>query len=90
MEHWCTFVLKFFFLGRLVVNRKKKDKTKQAAPRPSERKANNQDLAFRLNLERFDMALDMPIAVVGMGCRLPGESSNPDKLWQVLSEGKST
>jgi phthiocerol/phenolphthiocerol synthesis type-I polyketide synthase C len=30
-----------------------------------------------------------PIAVVGMGCRLPGGVSNPDEYWQLLQEGRS-
>ncbi|KAK8087715.1 polyketide synthase [Apiospora hydei] len=30
-----------------------------------------------------------PIAVVGIGCRLPGESSNTEALWEVLSQGKN-
>ena len=26
-----------------------------------------------------------PIAIVGMGCRLPGEASSPSKLWELLT-----
>ncbi|KAI9729803.1 MAG: hypothetical protein M1818_008380 [Claussenomyces sp. TS43310] len=29
-----------------------------------------------------------PIAIIGMGCRLPGGASDPDKLWELLSEGR--
>jgi phthiocerol/phenolphthiocerol synthesis type-I polyketide synthase B len=29
-----------------------------------------------------------PIAVVGLGCRFPGEISGPEALWQFLSEGR--
>jgi hypothetical protein len=29
-----------------------------------------------------------PIAVVGMGCRLPGGASNPAAFWQLLREGR--
>ncbi|KUI38199.1 polyketide synthase [Mycobacterium sp. IS-1496] len=30
-----------------------------------------------------------PIAVVGMGCRLPGGVSDPDGYWQLLQDGRS-
>ncbi|KZF20978.1 hypothetical protein L228DRAFT_284065 [Xylona heveae TC161] len=28
----------------------------------------------------------MPIAIVGMACRLPGEATNPDKLWDLCAK----
>ncbi|KAK9238572.1 hypothetical protein V1525DRAFT_387470 [Lipomyces kononenkoae] len=28
----------------------------------------------------------LPIAVVGMACRLPGEATDPEKLWKILAE----
>ncbi|MGW0932766.1 SDR family NAD(P)-dependent oxidoreductase [Streptomyces sp. NPDC002644] len=31
--------------------------------------------------------VDEPIAVVGLGCRLPGGIDTPDALWRALSEG---
>jgi phthiocerol/phenolphthiocerol synthesis type-I polyketide synthase B len=34
-------------------------------------------------------AIDEPIAVIGMGCRFPGDISGPEALWQFLSEGRS-
>ena len=32
---------------------------------------------------------DEPIAVVGLGCRLPGDIHGPDAFWQFLAEGRS-
>lgn len=31
----------------------------------------------------------VPIAVVGISCRLPGGADDPAKLWQLLSEGRN-
>lgn len=31
----------------------------------------------------------MPIAVVGMSCRLPGEITTPDELWELCSRGRT-
>jgi acyl transferase domain-containing protein len=33
--------------------------------------------------------IPIPIAIIGMACRLPGGATHPDKLWQMLSEGRS-
>ncbi|MEW2525011.1 type I polyketide synthase [Streptomyces sp. NPDC047071] len=32
-------------------------------------------------------AVDEPIAIVGMGCRLPGEVRSPDDLWRLVRSG---
>ena len=31
----------------------------------------------------------LPIAVVGIGCRFPGNASSPDKFWELISQGRS-
>lgn len=31
----------------------------------------------------------MPIAIVGVGGRFPGDASNPEKLWDLLCNGRS-
>ena len=28
-----------------------------------------------------------PIAIIGMGCRFPGSSNNPEQYWQLLAQG---
>ena len=35
-------------------------------------------------------SVDEPIAVIGLGCRFPGDISGPDALWQFLNEGRSS
>jgi phthiocerol/phenolphthiocerol synthesis type-I polyketide synthase B len=34
--------------------------------------------------------LNEPIAVIGLGCRLPGGIAGPEALWQLLAEGGNT
>ncbi|WP_197383073.1 type I polyketide synthase [Mycolicibacterium mengxianglii] len=41
-------------------------------------------------LVRTAGTLNEPIAVIGMGCRLPGGISAPEELWQLLAEGRTT
>ncbi|KAG4435104.1 hypothetical protein IFR05_009413 [Cadophora sp. M221] len=31
----------------------------------------------------------MPIAVIGMACRFPGDATSPDHLWEVLANGRN-
>ncbi|MCX6049753.1 MAG: beta-ketoacyl synthase N-terminal-like domain-containing protein, partial [Chloroflexi bacterium] len=41
-----------------------------------------QKLKTRLN------AYSEPIAIIGMGCRFPGDSHNPELFWQLLAQGR--
>ncbi|MCJ1383523.1 hypothetical protein MMC17_006637 [Xylographa soralifera] len=36
-----------------------------------------------------DVWASEPIAIVGMSCKFPGDATNPEKLWEMLAEGRS-
>ncbi|MCW2626264.1 type I polyketide synthase [Mycobacterium sp.] len=36
------------------------------------------------------VSADEPIAVIGLGCRFPGDIHGPEELWQFLCEGRSS
>ncbi|MEM9491620.1 MAG: beta-ketoacyl synthase N-terminal-like domain-containing protein, partial [Myxococcota bacterium] len=38
-------------------------------------------------LERAEEYRKAPIAIVGMGCRFPGDATDPQKFWQNLRSG---
>ncbi|NEP11408.1 MAG: acyltransferase domain-containing protein, partial [Symploca sp. SIO2C1] len=38
-------------------------------------------------LETVDREKTEPIAVIGVGCRFPGNANNPDSFWHLLHEG---
>jgi phthiocerol/phenolphthiocerol synthesis type-I polyketide synthase B len=40
-------------------------------------------------LEHHRGSIDEPIAVIGLGCRLPGEIAGPEAFWQFLRDGRS-
>ncbi|KAF4462940.1 type I polyketide synthase [Fusarium albosuccineum] len=29
-----------------------------------------------------------PIAIIGLGCRFPGDATSPEKFWELVSEGR--
>jgi acyl transferase domain-containing protein len=37
-----------------------------------------------------DGSSNMPIAIVGVGCRFSGSASDPEKFWDLLAAGRST
>ena len=40
-------------------------------------------------MERCRQDASLPIAVIGMACRFPGDATSPDKLWDMLVNGRS-
>ncbi|MCW2689670.1 MAG: polyketide synthase, partial [Mycobacterium sp.] len=37
-----------------------------------------------------ERSVDEPIAIIGLGCRFPGDIDGPEALWQFLCEGRSS
>ncbi|KAH9873394.1 hypothetical protein J1614_005792, partial [Plenodomus biglobosus] len=50
----------------------------------------NSNLALPLRFAHFTMSQSlMPVAIVGMSCRLPGEVSTLDEFWTLMSRARS-
>jgi acyl transferase domain-containing protein/acyl carrier protein len=42
---------------------------------------------LRAKVEELERAKTEPLAIVGVGCRFPGQAEGPDRYWQVLHDG---
>jgi acyl transferase domain-containing protein len=40
-------------------------------------------------LEETTQPVTMPIAIVGLSCRFPGDATSPENFWKFLAEGRS-
>ena len=40
----------------------------------------------QMRLEKLERGLREPVAIVGIGCRFPGDVAGPDSLWKLLME----
>jgi acyl transferase domain-containing protein/acyl carrier protein len=45
---------------------------------------------LQAQVEALEAAKREPIAIIGMGCRLPGGADTPDAFWQLLHDGVDT
>jgi acyl transferase domain-containing protein len=45
---------------------------------------------LRARLDGVERARTEPIAVIGMGCRFPGNASDPESYWRLLRDGVDT
>ena len=44
-------------------------------------------MELQSQLEAMEQSQTEPIAIIGMGCRLPGDASTPEAFWQLLRDG---
>ncbi|RKZ92367.1 MAG: hypothetical protein DRR19_04435 [Candidatus Parabeggiatoa sp. nov. 1] len=61
--------------------------TNQSSYRPLLENALLELRKTRTKLETIKEAQNEPIAIIGMGCRLPGGVDTPDKFWSLLHNG---
>src|SRR5690349_16567588 len=42
---------------------------------------------LQAKVDAYESASHEPIAIIGMGCRFPGDANNPAQYWQLLMDG---
>jgi acyl transferase domain-containing protein/acyl carrier protein len=47
-------------------------------------------LELQSQVEKMERQQTEPIAVIGLGCRIPGAEEGPDAFWRLLQEGRSS
>jgi acyl transferase domain-containing protein len=47
-------------------------------------------LDLQSRLQEMERQQTEPIAVIGLGCRIPGAEDGPDAFWQLLAEGRNS
>ena len=43
----------------------------------------------RTSMERSSVNASIPIAIIGMSCKCPGDATSPERLWQLCADGRS-
>nr|MBA2677429.1 hypothetical protein [Ktedonobacteraceae bacterium] len=43
---------------------------------------------MQVKLEDMEQRANEPIAIIGMSCRFPGGASDPERFWELLSQGR--
>ncbi|SDH46247.1 Erythronolide synthase docking [Lentzea fradiae] len=51
------------------------------------RRATSELMQARTRLKEWESARSEPIAIVGIGCRYPGEIGSPEELWDLVERG---
>ena len=46
--------------------------------------------AARKKIDALEKQQSEPIAIIGLGCRFPGDIDSPEDFWELLMSGKDT
>ena len=49
----------------------------------------SEDHSLRNTTVKHTSLKPKPVAIIGLSCRLPGDATDPEKLWNLVSEGRS-